>query len=200
MKRWCSGRAMLLGLTATTWLATGVVAQEQAPEDSEGEIARVSLGMASGNAGEVIVVPLYFTPTESVEVGRLELVITYVSVNLKFSKLDLATAAGAAGVDLHSGLKDIKNKDGTDSQVLNIVTSVSSSKPSQKGIPRGVLAYVTLQISTDARSASITLRGSGEVGELGSNQPLKKLKSFETKVDVFGSGAQPLITCFFFTH
>jgi hypothetical protein len=67
----------------------------------------------------------------------------------------------------------------------------------------GLLAYIVMKISEKGRSANITLHGSAEAVELGSNKPHQRLKGFETTVDVFASGvpgSDPMVTCFFFTH
>ena len=198
MKRW-NCRVILAGLIATVWLCACVRVQGQTAEAPEREAARVSLGTTSGSAGDLIVVPIYFTPAQGVEVAHLKLEISYVSANLKFSNLEAGVAATTGGVDLHSEVKEAKNEKGIDTQTLQITASFASSEPAKKGIPEGLLAYVAMKISESGRSARITLRGSAQARELGSNKALY-LRDFETSLDVFGAGAQPMLTCFFFSH
>ncbi len=60
--------------------------RERSASDSR-TTTRVTLGSSSGTAGSTVVVPIYFTPAEGVEVARLKLEVNLVSVNLKFEKL-----------------------------------------------------------------------------------------------------------------
>jgi hypothetical protein len=64
---------------------------EQAPIDPK-VTSRVTLGSSSGTPGTSLVVPIYFTPAEGLQVGRLKLDVNFVSTNLKFSKLDAGIA------------------------------------------------------------------------------------------------------------
>ncbi|MCH8267797.1 MAG: hypothetical protein IH846_09795 [Acidobacteria bacterium] len=196
----CNVKVVLAGVVATVWLYTGISAQGQNRETAAREAGRVSLGTTSGSAGDLIVVPIYFSPAQGVEVGLLKLEISYVSANLKFANLEAGIAATTGGLELRSEVKEAKNDKGVDTQTLQITTSFRSTGPPQKGSPEGLLAYIHMKVGESARSASITLRGSAEASELGSNQRLQKLQSFETTVDVFGADAQPMLACFFFTH
>ena len=161
---------------------------------------RVTLGGTSGTPGMSVVVPVYFAPAQNVEVGRLRLEVTYVSVNLKFSKLDTGIAAELGGVDVHAEVKAGKTDRGLDTQTVTITASFLSPEPPAKGIPSGLLAYMTLNIGQDGRPASIGLRPTAEAAELRTNRPVQNLRAFSTQVDVLAPGTQPLISCFFFTH
>ena len=195
----CNSKAIWMGLLATVWLCAGASAEQQPAEKTEATIC-ITLGSISATTGDMVVVPVYFTPVPGVEVGRLKLEITYVSVNLKFAKLEAGTAAQEGGVKLNSVVKQAKNKDGVDTQTLQITTSFSDSGPPPKGIPQGLLAYLIMELSEAGRSARITLRSSMEATELGTDKPLEKLTVADATVDVIGSGAQQMMTCFFFTH
>ena len=198
---------VLIGVVlAAVWLCQSAVAQgvrnrTQGQEQIDPKTTtRVTLGGTSGTPGTSVVVPIYFTPAENLQVGRLKLEVSYVSNNLKFFKLDTGIAAELGNVDVHADVKEGKTDRGLDTQTLTITASFLSPDPPKKGIPSGLLAYVTLKISETGRPASITMRPTVEAGELGTNKPVQNLRAFEAKVDVLAPGTQPLISCFFFTH
>ncbi len=174
-------------------------ARANEPVDPE-TTTRVTLGGASGTPGTTVVVPIYFTPARNVAVGRLRLEVTYVSVNLKFSKLDKGIAAELGGVDVAVEVREGKSDRGLDTQTLAITASFLTPEPPRTGIPSGLLAYVTLNIGRDGRPASIGLRPTAEATLVGGNSPVPNLRAFATQVDVLAPGTQPLLSCFFFTH
>jgi hypothetical protein len=180
------------------------------PGDSHGQAAneqfdpetttRVTLGGTSGTPGTTVVVPVYFTPARNVAVGRLKLEVTYVSVNLKYAKLDKGIAAELGGVDVAIEVRQGKTDRDLDTQTLVLTASFLSPEPPPSGIPSGLLAYITLNIGQDGRPASIGLRPTVEATLVGTNQPVPNLRAFQTQVDVLAPGTQPLLSCFFFTH
>jgi hypothetical protein len=172
----------------------------QADEQVDPETTtRLTLGGTSGTPGNGVVVPIYFTPARGVAVARLRLEVTYVSVNLKFDKLDKGIAAELGGVDVAVEVKEGKNDRDLETQTLTITASFLSPQPPPTGIPSGLLAYVMLNIGKDGRPASIGLRPTIE-GALVSGEPVPNLRAFPTQVDVLAPGTQPLLSCFFFTH
>ena len=172
---------------------------EQAPIDPK-VTSRVTLGSSSGTPGTSLVVPIYFTPAEGLQVGRLELNVNFVSTNLKYSKLDPGIAAELGNVTINTDVQVGENENGLETTTLVITASFPAGEPSEKGIPAGLLGYLTMRVEEDGRPANITLRTSAEGSSLGSNEPLKDLRSFDAKVDVLAPGTQPLVACFFFTH
>ena len=175
-------------------------AQAKEPPIDPKTTTRLTLGGSSGTPGASVVVPVYFTPAQNVEVGRIKLEVNYVSANMKFSKMDSGIAAEMGGVDLQTDVKEAKNDRGLETQTVTITASFKSAEPPKKGIPPGLLAYLTLNISENGRPATITLRPVAEVSELGSNKPVQNVRAFETKVEVLAPGTQPVVACFFFTH
>ena len=186
-------------------LVCQAAAQEQSGEAEKYLIdpkttTRITLGSSSGTPGTLLVVPIYFTPAEGVQVGRLSLDVNFVSANLKFSKLDRGIAAELGNVDVSTDLQVGENEDGVETTTLSITASIPSEEPSEKGIPAGLLGYLTMRIEEDGRAASITLRTSAEGSTLGSNEPLENLISLDAKVEVLAPGTEPMVACFFFTH
>lgn len=174
-------------------------AEEQEKNDAK-VTTRVTLGASSGTPGTSVVVPIFFTPAENVEVGRLTLEVNYVSVNMKFSKLDSGTEM--KNLDLHTDVKEGKNDKGVDTQTLTIIASIPIPPTSKKGIPEGLLGYLNMKISETGRPASITLRASLKADELGSNKPIQNIRISDTQVDVLSLGETPpsAVSCFFFSH
>ena len=197
MNRFCNEllTAGLLLALLLTGFATRVQAQDAAEENS----TRVTLGGTSGTPGNGVVVPVYFTPQRGVAVGRLHLEVTYVSVNMKFSKLDKGIAAELGGVDVAIEVQEGKNDKNLATQTLVINASFLEPQPPPTGIPSGLLAYITLNISDEGRPASISMTPTVE-GTLVSGEPVPNLRAIPAQVDVLAPGTQPLISCFFFTH
>jgi hypothetical protein len=165
----------------------------QSPESS-----KLTLGSTSGTPGAAVVVPIYFSPAQGIAVGELELVISYVSVNLDFSKVEPGIAAELGKVDLTTQVKDGRNDKGVDTQTLTIRAQAPSS--AAKGIPSGLLAYVTMLISRQGRAAAISLEPALQATELGSGRKLDKVQVTGATIDVLAEGDQPMVSCFFFTH
>ena len=181
------------------FLCLGSSAAAQNEQVDPETTTRVTLGGTSGTPGSNVVVPIYFSPARGAAVGRLRLEVAYVSVRLKFSKLDKGIAAELGGVDVAVEVQDGKNAQDLDTQTLIITASFLNTTPPPTGIPSGLLAYVTLSIGDDERPVSITLRPTVEAS-LVSGGPVPNLRAFETQVDVLAPGTQPLLSCFFFTH
>ena len=186
-------------------LVCQAAAQEQSGEAEKAPIdpkttTRVTLGSSSGTPGTSLVVPIYFTPAQELQVGRLKLEVNFVSTNLKFTKLDAGIAAELGNVDLSTDLQMGENENGVETTTLTVTASFLSEEPPEKGIPAGLLGYITMRIEEEGRPASITLRTAAEGSLLGSNEPLEDLRSFDAKVDVLAPGTQPIVACFFFTH
>lgn len=147
-----------------------------------------------------VVVPIYVTPAEGVNLGHLKLEVNFVSANLKFNKLERGIAAEMGNVDLTSDLKLGKNEKGLETSSLTVQAGFPSSEQAQKGIPPGLLGYLTLKINDTGRPANITLHATVEGTEAGTNKPLTKVRAFDAQVEVLAPGTLPTIACFFFTH
>jgi hypothetical protein len=160
----------------------------------------LTLGDSDGSPGGNIVVPIYFAPSEAVEVGELKFDINFVSRNLKYSSVKRGLAAESGNVDVHADLKEGKNDKGLEASTLTVVAAIAQPKPGQKGIPGGLLGYITLNVSDKAGPANITLRVTAQASELGTKKPVPSLKTTDGQVDILAAGSEPLVSCFFFSH
>ncbi len=48
-------------------------------------VPKLTLGDSDGSPGGTVVVPIYFTPVEGLEVGQIQFDVNFVSKNLKYS-------------------------------------------------------------------------------------------------------------------
>ncbi len=194
---WIAGTLLALLAFCSTAGARNQQANDQVDPETT---TRLTLGGASGTPGSGVVVPVYFTPAQGVAVAQLRLEVTYVSVSLRYSNLDKGIAAELGGVDVAIEVEEGQNEQDLDTQTLTITASFLNTDPPATGIPSGLLAYITMDITDDGRPASVTLRPTVEATLVGSGDPVPNLRAFETQVDVLAPGTEPLISCFFFTH
>jgi hypothetical protein len=198
------GLVVVLGLVLGGWF--NFASGQQAPGESQErstdskKAPRVSLGDASGAPGDSIVVPIYFTPGAGVEVGELKLEVKFVSRNLKYSRFSTGPAAELGNVDVRHEIKEEKNEDGLEISTLTVLASVPESAEREKGIPGGLIAYVTLRVNEGAGPANIALRATAEAGELKTKNRVQDLEVMSDRVDILAPGSEPLVSCFFFSH
>lgn len=172
--------------------------QEPAGPSGEGSTVRVALGSASGEPGNIVVVPVYFTPAAGARVGRLKIRVSFVSANLKFDKLETGIAAEIGNVTLAHDLTVDRNDRGVESSTLSLEAAAPDS--ADRGIPPGLLAYVQLRLNAGARPATIILRATVEATETGTGRQLEIVQSPDATVEVIAPGSQPAVVCFFFAH
>ena len=200
------GKNYLWTIVLSTVLYQTAAAQENPAKSQEREpidaktITRVALGPNTGNPGSSVAVPIYFVPAERVEVGSLKLEVNFVSINMKFTKLDPGIAAETGKITLASDVKLGKNDKDLETSTVTVLVSLPSGQPAKKGFATGLLGYINLKISKTARTAKITLRATAEGTELGSGKPLKNVQAFDAQVEVLAPGTLPAPACFFFSH
>jgi len=161
---------------------------------------KVTLGDSDGSPGETVVVPIYFTPAEGVEVGKATVTATFVSKNLKYSSLKRGLAGESGNVDIYAELEEGKNEKGLETSTLTIDASMPQGQPDKKGLPAGLLGYITFNVSQSAGPANITLRTAGQAVELETNRPVQNFQTVDAQVDILAAGSEPLYSCFFFSH
>ena len=175
-----------------------VPADAQETEIDVATTTRVSLGKTSASPEETAMVPVYFIPPKSIPVGRLKLDVSFVSVNLKFDRVEPGPVADSAKVHLSAQVTPGKNENGIETSTVALVATVPEQ--SADSLPAGLLAYITLRVTATARPAKITLKTSAEATRPGSTDPLPDVRSFGAEVEVMAPGYSPTVVCFFFTH
>ena len=198
-----SFRSAFFVLLLLIFHAAAGAAQESSGGQADGSSdsnANVVLGGVTGSPGEQVMVPIYLRPPEAVAVGSLKLDITFVSVNLKFEKIEPGIAAEMGNVDVKSELKTGKNDKDVETSTLAVTATAPAAGSDKKGIPAGLLAYITLRISDKGRPATIGLQTKLEATEFGTNQKLVAMRASDASVLVVAPGTEPAVSCFFFTH
>jgi len=201
--KWIARRRLLAGAALWAGMFAAASAQETAKPSQEKPIdpdttTRVTLGSTSGAPGTSTVVPIYFTPAKTTTVGRLRLEVAFVSRNPKFARLDAGIAAELGNVELQTEVKESKNEQGLETSTLTLTAAAPAS--AQKGIPAGLLGYVTFQINEGAPPATISLRASADAAESVGGKPVEDVRAFGAQVEVMAPGEQPMVVCFFFSH
>jgi Cohesin domain len=179
-------------------LANEAVAQGQSADRGDKDTFRLALGSTSGEPGESVVVPVYFTPADTLQVSRLDIHVTFVSANLKFDNVEPGIAAEMGNVKISHDLQLGKNDKGIETSSLSLLASAPES--ASQGIPSGLLAYIQLKISPSGRPATISLRTTVEATEKGNNRKLDQMTTPDATVEVIAPGSEPAVVCFFFTH
>jgi hypothetical protein len=161
---------------------------------------RVTLGDSSATPGTMTMIPIYFTPQEGAALGSLKMEVNFVSVNLKFDKLQPGLAAENNEVELSSDSSTGKNDLGVETSTVTVKVNVSPSKSNSRGIPAGLLAYMTFRVSETGRLAKISLQLKAEGEELKSKKALQGIQATGSQIEVVAPDSQPAVACFFFTH
>lgn len=204
--------AALLMMAVTIPLRAGT---QQSEEDVSGKaenttpekkrlnpaLPRLAIDTQTGVPGTNVVVPLYFSPPQAVELRAISVEIEWVSKNLKFVRLEKGISAEAIGAQVNGKVTG-PTQEAKSIEHSTLRIDVTTDKDAKKGIPDGLLAYLTFQVSADAQPFAIELRpklvSAESVGAAG-----KKFTQAEVqtgKVNVELPGLPPYVTCFFFSH
>lgn len=186
-----------LVLNAPLGLLAQQAASSQPPVDPK-TTTRLTLGSASGEPGAAVVVPIYFTPAEQFAVGQTKMTITFVSKNMKFSKVDLGAAAELGSVEIKTETLAGKNDQGLETTTLTVNATVPEG--SGKAIPSGLLGYISFNILPTAVPANISLRAEASATLAAGGAPAKDVRAFGAQVEVLAEGEGGMVACFFFTH
>lgn len=183
----------VLTLAVGTWPA----AKAQEPEINIETTTRVTLSKTAAQPGETALVPVHFIPPKSIPVGRLKLQVTFVSVNAKFEKVEYGPVADPGTVRFHSQTTPGKNESGVETSTVTVVAEATGPSAT---LPEGLLAYLTLRLSAEARPALITLRAAAEASRPGSDELLTDVRAYDAQLEVQAPGYTPTAVCFFFSH
>lgn len=189
----------ILGLMFVLGAVLSASPAAQKAEINVATTTRVSLGKSAGQPNESALVPIYFVPPKSIPIGRVKFTVTYVSASAKFDKVLPSPFAEDAKVSFQSEVKPGKNEKGVETQTVTIQAEVPAS--AADGLPSGLLGYLSLKLSSEAKPAQITLRTSdAEASRMGSSDLLPDVRSFDAQLEVQATGYSPAVVCFFFSH
>jgi hypothetical protein len=177
-------------------LAAPASIHAQSREINPETTVRVTIGKSSVQPEATAMVPVYLAPAEKHPAGTVSLQVSYISANVSFDRVEAGPAADAAGARLHADVARSKNEDGVPVETVTITASSNAAG----GIPTGLLAYLTLRASAQARPAKITLHSNASATPPTSSQALPDVQSFDGEVEVVAPNTGPTVVCFFFTH
>src|SRR5688572_9280910 len=128
-------RTLLLALLVVSLRGTARAQAESAASEARPNIV---LGGGSGSPGETVVIPIYYTPPDGVEIAGLRLEVSFVSVNLKYEKIENGIAAELGNVVVKGDLTVGKNEAGIETSTVTVsATALANEAP--KVIPSGLL-------------------------------------------------------------
>ena len=171
-------------------------------EQSPRTIPRIVLGAQTATPGVNVVIALYYTPAQGVELRSLVVEVEWVSKHLQFVRSQRGIAAEMIGANVDTKVTGTRtDSESLERTTLRIDASVVEENP-KRGLPEGLLAYLTFRVSSDAQPFAIELRPT-LVSALDISSPARKIAEAEMengKVSVELPGLPPYVTCFFFTH
>ena len=195
----------MLGVVAACFLIgwqTSAPAPTDAPGSASNAVPRVVVGEITGNPGNSLMIPLYYTPYPNVPLRSFTVEIEYVSNSLKFKRAEKGTAAESAGAEVEAVLTDgAADPKGVTRSKLRLTLSLTDKQP-QRGLPEGLLAYLLFQLSTQAKPFVIKLNTAVVSAQDIQNPPRKVSKVYAKAgtVVVELADVNPEATCFFFSH
>ena len=196
------GKAFQSQLEPAASVQSSEEAKPAGNEKSSRTIARIALGAQTATVGVNVVVPLYYTPAEGEELRSITVEVEWVSKHLQFVRYQRGIAAEMIGANVDAKVTGTRtDANSIERSTLRIDASVVEEDP-KRGLPEGLLAYLTFRVSPDAQAFAIELRPA-LVSALDISNPAKEITQAEMvngKVSIELPGLPPYVTCFFFTH
>ncbi len=160
---------------------------------------RLAVGIVTRTPGELVSVPVYFTPAENAQMGQVEADLTFPKSALEFTGVEIAPLFKEQGGAIQASLQESPGEPGK-SVVRWRVGPESKEKPT--ALSAGIIAYFTFQIAADAELDSRLALKNENVVVWDLNDPPKKIsavQSFEGVITV-SSVEAPVAACFFYMH
>ena len=171
----------------------------QVPEIDIQKTARITLGKSAAQPNQTALVPVYLVPPKSIPVGRVKFDVTFVSVNMKFEKVEPGPVIDAGNVRFNTSITPGKNENGVETSTLSIQAELTDQTAG--GFPSGIIAYLSMRLSAEAQPAQITLRTSAaEANQVGTGEAIADVRSYDAQMEVQVEGFKPTAVCFFFSH
>ena len=195
-------RFLLVFVLLSSWFAA---AQEQGGTGSSpanDAVPRVALSEITGNPGQSLMIPMYFTPDPQNPLRSFAVQIEFVSNSLKFNSAEPGDVLGTAGAKMEATLSEGKPDDkGVTRSKLQVSVAMTERQPKQ-GLPEGLAAYLLFDLSTKAKPFAINMATTVVNAEDLQEPPRKftKLIAKSGTVVVELADTNPEANCFFFTH
>jgi hypothetical protein len=193
---------LLLAFALLSWQAAALEQGETASPPPDEGVPRVALSEITGNPGQSLMIPMYFTPDPQNPLRSFTVEIEFVSNSLKFQSAEPGDVLAAAGAKMEAALSEGKLDDkGVTRSKLRVSVALTEKQP-QQGLPEGLAAYLLFELSTKAKPFAIKMATTVVNAEDLQNPPHKftKLIAKSGTVLVELADTNPEANCFFFTH
>ena len=177
-------------------LAAGVVSPALAARQA-GEETKLTLGESSGLPGASVTVPLTLSAAESVNVGSVEMRLTYPKAQLTFNKVE--PSGLSLGVDAKAEATVENGPDPKSSTVRVTLSTPPGEAGVRKPLPLGLLGYLGFTIAKTAKpETTISLVNVAAAATTDSEpRPIAPLAFANGKIKVT---TRPVPACFFYMH
>ena len=190
---------MTFRLARVTAMAVVVAAALPQPVSSIQTVieSKLTLGEASGNPGSPVTVPLTLAAAESVNVGSVEMRVTYPKAQLTFNKVE--PSGLSLGVDAKVEASVESWSDAKSSTVRITLSTPPGEGGVRKPLPIGLLAYLGFTIAKTAKpETTIPLVHVATAASSDSEpRPVAPLGVADGKIKVT---TRPVPACFFYMH
>jgi hypothetical protein len=175
---------------------SALLAQENfgAPEDNNDARVVVSYGSTTAYVDATAELPFYLTAPY--EVGAVESELRLPKATIAFDKVRKSDIlGGSSSATLETSVTD----DPKDAAFSVLRVSVKDSP--NKALPTGLLAFITLKVSADAKPGDVKLEhhASARVPTPGAKN-IVGVVAESPQISIYPKGINPTLTCFFFSH
>lgn len=179
-------------ILAATLAINGAIAtgRSQQPDGA----TTLSLGESAAPAGSPVVAPLTLSAAGGLEIGAVEVRLTFPTALLTFEKIEPSGLSLAVDAVVQA---EVKAEPGGQSSTL--LVKVFTAPGSGKALPSGLLAYVGFKIHESAKpETSIALALAAEALTAGEpRQPVTPVAAANATIKV---ARPPVPACFFYMH
>ncbi len=184
----------VLGLACVLGLGSGVAAQSTGESPAQAK-AVVQVGSVQAQSGSTVVIPVSLATSGDVQIGAVEVKISFPPKWLKYK----STVAGAAGSE--AGVKvGADETPSNDETVLRLTITLPPGGAVER-LPNGVLADVSFDIAPEAEVGSIILKNTATAWSPGdAKRAVTTVTAEDGWLDVEGEQKVKVFGCFFYMH
>lgn len=163
------------------------------PQQSASE-TKITLAESAAQAGSPVVAPLTLAAPDGVEIGAVEVRLTFSNALLAFEKIEPSGLALAVDAVVQAEVKATP-----DARSSTLHARVFTAPGSGRALPSGPLAYLAFRISDSAKpETSITLVHTAEA--LTASEPRQRVEPLAAANATITVARPPVPACFFYMH
>lgn len=184
-----SAHAVIISAVLTATLASS----SERPQQAGGE-TMVSVGESAAQAGSPVVAPLTLAAPGGVEIGAVDVRLTFPTALLTFEKIEPSGLALAVDAVVQA---EVKAEPDGKSSTLHV--KVFTAPASGRSLPSGPLAYLAFKVSETAKpETSIALVHAAEA--LTTGEPRQQVRPLTAAKAAIKVARPPVPACFFYMH